>query len=123
MSSCAIVIPIYKPGLDEMEQFSLDYSLARLTAGEPVISLRRPRWMSRRLHDAPWRGPGCFADEYSRPFKATTACCCTQASTSTSWITSSMLILQTDAVLLRDELDDWCAKPHDYVGAPLARWA
>jgi hypothetical protein len=29
-----------------------------------------------------------------------------------------MLILQTDAVLLSDELDSWCAHPFDYVGAP-----
>lgn len=29
-----------------------------------------------------------------------------------------MLVLQTDALLLRDELDDWCALPFDYIGAP-----
>lgn len=29
-----------------------------------------------------------------------------------------MLILQTDAIVLRDELDWWCAQPFDYVGAP-----
>jgi hypothetical protein len=29
-----------------------------------------------------------------------------------------ILILQTDAVLLRDDLDEWCATPFAYVGAP-----
>ena len=29
-----------------------------------------------------------------------------------------MLILQTDAIILRDELDYWCAQPFDYIGAP-----
>jgi hypothetical protein len=29
-----------------------------------------------------------------------------------------ILILQTDAIILRDELDFWCAQPFDYVGAP-----
>jgi hypothetical protein len=29
-----------------------------------------------------------------------------------------ILILQTDAVILRDDLDFWCSQPYDYVGAP-----
>jgi hypothetical protein len=29
-----------------------------------------------------------------------------------------MLILQTDAIILRDDLDYWCEQPFDYVGAP-----
>lgn len=31
---------------------------------------------------------------------------------------SHMLVLQTDAVALRDDLDRWMATPYDYVGAP-----
>ena len=32
-----------------------------------------------------------------------------------------MLICQTDANIFRDELDDWCARRYDYVGAPWLR--
>ena len=34
---------------------------------------------------------------------------------------SHMLVFQTDAVALRDELDRWMATPYDYVGAPWAK--
>lgn len=32
-----------------------------------------------------------------------------------------MLICQTDAYLFRDELDEWCSKGYDYIGAPWLR--
>ena len=32
-----------------------------------------------------------------------------------------MLVCQTDAYIFRDELDDWCARGYDYVGAPWLR--
>lgn len=31
---------------------------------------------------------------------------------------SHMLILQTDAIVFRDELDYWASQPYDYIGAP-----
>jgi len=32
-----------------------------------------------------------------------------------------MLILQTDAIVLRDELSEWMGRPYDYIGAPWPR--
>lgn len=29
-----------------------------------------------------------------------------------------MLLIQTDAIVFRDELDDWCERGYDYIGAP-----
>lgn len=36
---------------------------------------------------------------------------------------SYILLHQTDAFVFRDELQDWCAKGYDYIGAPWLRWA
>lgn len=119
MSSCAIVIPIYKPNLDEMEQFSLDYSLARLKAGRTCYFIA-PASLDVSYYMTRYPGVGLvrFADEYFASIQGYNRLLLHPGFYQHFIDHEFMLILQTDAVLLRDELDDWCAKPYDYVGAP-----
>lgn len=113
-----VLVPIYKAVLSELEQFSLDYSLETLSHRE--VRFIAPVSLDMSAHLA--RHPGipvdhypdnCFASvrDYSRllmnpRFYAHYAA------------HEFMLILQTDAIVLRDDLDHWCSQPYDYVGAP-----
>lgn len=119
MKSCVVVlIPIYKDTLDAIEQFSVDHSLKVLVGREvrfiapkkldaAYYRLRYPKIPIERFE------PPCFDSipEYNRLLM------------SVSFYDrfcnfDFMLILQTDAIVFRDELDHWCALPFDYVGAP-----
>jgi len=113
-----IVIPIHKPDLTALERYSLDVSVAALP-GRTLLFI----------------GPeGLVLDYYRQhfpaiPFRAYDA----QSFASIQGYNrlllnpafyegfaghTHMLVLQTDAVVLRDDLDHWCAQPFDYVGAP-----
>ncbi len=119
MSSLVILVPVYKAVLPGIEAFSLRHSLAQLKAGREV------RFIAPASLDIAWyhaEFPGlpvdryddaCFASipGYNRLLMGT-------AFYERYIAREFMLILQTDAILLRDDLDDWCAQPYDYVGAP-----
>jgi len=116
--TAVILVPIYKSELDENERYSLDYSLQELSEREikfigpenlnldyyqknypriPFVAFSRTNFESiagynRLLLDV----------NFYRYFSAY----------------DFMLILQTDSIVLRDELDYWCSRPFDYIGAP-----
>lgn len=117
-ASVVVLIPIYKPELDPAERFSLDKSLSFLVDRDvrfigpqgldetyyaeiyPDVSIERfaaPCFESIIEYNRLLLNPDFYARYSSFDF---------------------MLILQTDAILLRDDLDFWCARPFDYVGAP-----
>lgn len=114
----AVVVPIYKEQLDARESYSLNYSLDVLKARNIVFI--GPRSLDRRgyleqypsipfieFDDSSFASiPGynrlLLSEDFYRRFSGH----------------EFMLILQTDAIVLRDELDYWCAQPFDYVGAP-----
>jgi hypothetical protein len=118
VSPTVVLIPIYQPTLSVLEQFSLDHSLP-LLAGRDVRFIG-PRGLDLRVYQSRYPGiafegfdPACFASIQgynllllSQDFYARYA----------AW--EFMLILQTDAILLRDDLDHWVNQPYDYVGAP-----
>ncbi len=117
-STVVTLIPIYKATLDTLEQYSLDVSLSAMKGRE--IFFIGPRSLDLSLYLArypsiPFIGfddvwfasiPGynrlLLSVEFYRRFEEY----------------EFMLILQTDAIVLRDELEHWCAQPFDYVGAP-----
>jgi len=118
MQSTIVLIPIYKTELDPLETYSLDVSLASLE-GRDVrfigpngldLGLYSSRYSSIpfiSFDDASFASiPGynrlLLSQEFYRQFAEY----------------EFMLILQTDAIVLRDELDYWCAQPFDYIGAP-----
>jgi hypothetical protein len=118
MSHTIVLIPIYQPTLSALEQFSLDHSLPLLAGRE--IRFIGPQGLN--LDGYTQRYPGIPFDGFDPSYFASI--------TGYSLLLLSpefyqryashefMLILQTDAILLRDDLDRWAGAPYDYIGAP-----
>ncbi len=112
------VVPVYQDRLPPLEEYSLDVSLKAL-AGRPVVFIGPP--------DLPrgyylQRYPGVPYIAFDAPYFAGIAgynrLLLGDAFYARFADHEFVLILQTDAVVLRDELDFWTAAPFDYVGAP-----
>ena len=118
LQQLVVVIPIYKSTLDPLETYSLDLSMAKLKqrtvvfVGPEGLDLD---WYRARYGEIVYRAHPreCFASipGYSRLLLS-------DAFYAGYSEYEFMLILQTDAIVLRDDLDWWCAQPFDYVGAP-----
>lgn len=118
MQRAVVLIPIYKPELDPLEAYSLDKSIATL-AGKDI------RFIGPKGLDT-----GLYAERYpSIPFIGFDEASFASIPGYNRLLLSAgfyqqfaefefMLILQTDAIVLRDELDYWCNQPFDYIGAP-----
>lgn len=118
MPAVVVIVPVYQPALNALEAYSLDRSMATLHAREVVfigpegldLSWYRARYgeIVYRAYPAPYFAsiPGYNRLLLSQAFYRDFA------------DHEFSLICQTDAIALRDELDDWCARPFDYVGAP-----
>ncbi|PZP90729.1 MAG: hypothetical protein DI587_37820 [Variovorax paradoxus] len=114
----AILVPIYQPRLSPIEEFSLDVSVQSLAGrridfiGPSDLALDYYRQRYPQLGFI-GMAPQCFASiaDYNRLLLD-------PAFYERFAAQGHVLILQTDAVVLRDELDVWCASPYDYLGAP-----
>lgn len=113
-----VLVPLYKSSLDQLEKYSLDHSLAALQ-GRAVIFIG-PKELDRSFYSEHYASvpfdlfdPPCFesVQEYNRLLLS-------PAFYEHFSAYEFLLILQTDAIILRDELDHWCAQPFDYIGAP-----
>jgi len=118
MQQVIVLVPIYKREMHELELYSLKVSLSALTGRD--IRFIGPKgldisYYAERFASVPYISfdEASFAsiEGYSRlllskEFYARFA------------EYEFMLILQTDAIILRDELDYWCSQPFDYIGAP-----
>jgi hypothetical protein len=119
MKKIATVIPVYKDSLDSFEKYSLDHSLSVLLDKRDIFFIA-PETLDQSY----------YTEHYpSIPFILFNAVCFESIAGYNRLLLSLsfyeqfsdyefLLILQTDAVLLRDELDFWCDQPFDYVGAP-----
>lgn len=118
MRTCAVVIPIYKPELDAMERFSLDYSLARLHGRDLFFIAPAGLDLAYYTRHFPMVNVVRFDDVYFASIKGYNRLLLSPGFYQRFAEHAFMLILQTDAILLSDELDWWCGQPYDYVGAP-----
>jgi hypothetical protein len=118
MLDLAVLVPVYKADLDELEHYSLDQSLRVLK--KRIIFFIAPENLDIAYYRKHFPGvpfiyfaPDSFASivGYNRLLLST-------AFYSRFVDYEFVLILQTDAIILRDELDDWTQSPFDYVGAP-----
>lgn len=118
VASVALVIPIYKPVLPNLEEFSIDYSRA-IVPNRPGIFVAPmgfdDRYYRQRYPDFAIMhfDAGFFSSveaysrlllqpDFYRRFAAY----------------EFILILQPDAILFKDDLDFWTGQPYDYIGAP-----
>jgi hypothetical protein len=115
-----VLVPVYRPRLEPLEQFSLAHSLAQLRPGRRVCWLA-PRSLDLAAYELDF--PGHEALRFDDPFFASIKGynrLLLDADFYDRFAAEHgfQLILQTDAILLRDELDAWMDRGHDYVGAP-----
>ncbi len=117
-SSSAIVIPIYKRELNTLERFSVDYSLA-MVEGRPCIFVAPEGLDARYYHE---RYPQVmferFPDDYFRSVDDYSRLLLTRLFYQRFLTYEFILLVQPDAIVLRDDLDFWTRQPYDYIGAP-----
>lgn len=118
-AAVVVLVPIYRAELTALERWSLDHSLQRLRGRD--VRFIGPRSLDRSAYARDFPGIGfvgyddaCFASVqgYSRLLLSQ------DFYAEHGRHHSHLLILQTDALLLRDDLDHWMAGPYDYLGAP-----
>lgn len=118
LNHTAVVIPIYRPELPRDELYALLRSLP-LLAGRPVTFIAPQgldlSWYRRRWPEV---GVKTFDDAYFASIRGYNLLLLSADFYREFARHEFMLVLQTDALLLSDELDHWAGQPYDYVGAP-----
>jgi hypothetical protein len=118
MRQTIVLVPIYKPTLHAYEQYSLDHSLAVLRNQE--VMLIGPDGLDVSYYTD--RYPGIrfrsYAPSYFASIEGYNHLLLSQSFYTEYLIYEFMLILQTDAIVLRDEMALWCSRSFDYIGAP-----
>ncbi len=119
-ASCAVVVPIYRAELEPLEHFSLDYSLRQLRAERDVYFIAPEHLdVSHYARHFPRAQVVRFDNAYFASIKGYNRLLLSPTVYERFGASHAFtLILQTDAILLRDDLDHWCSQPWDYVGAP-----
>jgi Protein of unknown function (DUF5672) len=112
------VVPIYRAELPADEAWAMERSL-------PLLAGRRVVFIGPQSLDARWyrsRYPQVelmrFDDSHFASVKGYNLLLLDPAFYQAFAAHAFMLVLQTDAVLLSDQLDHWAGQPYDYVGAP-----
>lgn len=117
-SRVAILIPIYKQQLLPLEQFSLDYSLAVMK--ERGCFFVAPIGLNCQYYRE--RYPAIeyefFAPRYFESVDSYSRLLLSAEFYDRFQDREFILILQPDAILLKDDLDLWMNRPFDYIGAP-----
>lgn len=118
MQSVVVLIPIYKAEPDPLEMYSLDRSL--LSLGGRKVFFIGPNGLNRKMYSERYAGTGFigFDDDYFSSIPGYNRLLLKAEFYQRFSEYEFMLILQTDAIVLRDELDYWCSQPFDYIGAP-----
>ena len=114
-----IVIPIYKPTLDQLEQFSVDCSQKKMPSIQVIfihpanldLSFYKNRYPDSRFlpfnpsfFKSPWTYNNlCYDPQLYKPFKHL----------------DYILLLQTDAIIIKNDLDFWAKQNYHYIGAPV----
>jgi len=118
MKLVTILVPIYRTALLPLEHYSLAQSLAAL-AGREVCFIGPAQLDLRYYHEhfpgIPFAG---FDGESFASVQGYSRLLLSQTFYQRFADHEFLLILQTDAIVLRDELDFWCAQVFDYIGAP-----
>lgn len=113
-----VLIPIYKRELGPLEQFSIDFSLAQMPRRKCCFVA--PAGLDCAYYRAryPQVGYEFFSADYFTSVEGYSRLLVSHDFYRRFQAQEFMLILQPDAILLRDELDYWTAQPFDYIGAP-----
>jgi hypothetical protein len=115
---CLVVVPIYKAALEPLEEFSLSYSLEKLSSREVLFIV--PAGLDLSFYQTRYAGVQVLRlpSEYFASIQGYNRLLLDPRFYEQFSSHEFLLILQTDAIVLQDELDHWCGLPYDYVGAP-----
>jgi len=118
LSHTAIVVPLYREQLPQDEAYALGRSLP-LVAQRPVYFLA-PTGLDLSWYCAQWPTATVrrYPDEYFASIRGYNLLLLSPEFYRGFDQHEFLLVLQTDAILLSDELDHWAGQPYDYIGAP-----
>lgn len=116
--SCAILIPVYKPDMTESELLSLRQAV-RVLMNHPLI-LFAPRGMNLSNYLKEYQGfrVEYFDKEYFEGIAGYNRLMMSSLFYGHFQSYEYILIYQLDAYIFRDEVELWCSKGYDYIGAP-----
>jgi hypothetical protein len=117
----AVAIPVYKPVLSAAERVSVERTVQTLRGRD--LFLVGPQhlapWMHQQcLRHAPALQCKVYDDRYFAGIAGYNALMRSKVFYRSFAAFSHVLIAQTDALVLSDQLDHWCARDISYVGAP-----
>lgn len=121
--NCCVVIPVYKEQLNEAECLSLNQCL-RVLCNHP-ITLAAPQSLDTKkyLELSPHITVKRFADFYFNNIEGYNKLMLSKKFYKHFTDYKYILIYQLDAWIFKDELEYWCSKDYDYIGAPwLDHW-
>ncbi|MDR0510115.1 MAG: hypothetical protein LBH06_03375 [Rikenellaceae bacterium] len=113
-----IVIPIYKDQLDACEQISLDQCCKTLSAWPAVFVKPKSLDTVNLQRDYPSIETKAFDDGYFASLAGYNRLMMSQEFYERFADCRYILIYQLDAYVFRDELQQWCRRGYDYIGAP-----
>jgi hypothetical protein len=118
MPLAIVVIPVYKPQLDYLEEISLKQCVAVL--GRYPIAFVCPQSLDTSQYTAyaPTARLERFDDNYFKDIAGYNNLMLSKHFYSRFKKYEFMLIYQLDAFVFRDELEYWCKQGYDYIGAP-----
>lgn len=119
MKPVVVVVPIYQSNLSELERYSLQSSISRINPGRDIVFIG-PSGLDldfylNKYPDIPFVS---FENDYFKSIQGYSRLLLSVDFYQLFSEYEFMLILQTDAILLKDDLDEWCSRLYDYVGAP-----
>jgi hypothetical protein len=113
-----ILIPIYKSKFAALEQFSIDYSLAKSSGRQHCFIA--PEGLDCSYYHLRYPGVGYefFPPHYFDSVQSYSRLLLSEGFYGRFVGFEFILMLQSDAIMLTDDLDFWLAQPFDYIGAP-----
>lgn len=122
MSKHVVVIPIYRSILSDKEIISLTQCCKILSAHDLYLispaSLNCDKYYENAHQYGVELHRETFAEQFFNGIRGYNQLCMTPSFYERFRSYDYMLIYQLDAYVFRDELDSWCNKGYDYIGAP-----
>ncbi|MCL1908625.1 MAG: hypothetical protein FWG12_04570 [Holophagaceae bacterium] len=114
-----LVIPVYSPTLSDLDLFSLKYSI-QVLCKKHDISFICPQSLDINFYSTLFPNAKfiAFDDCYFYSVSNYSQLLLSESFYKKFESYEFILITQTDAIILRDELDFWCSQKYDYIGAP-----
>lgn len=120
-TSVTIVIPLYKPAINELETISLNQCFKVL--GNYNIVAIKPHSLQLTNYSYAFAEVCSFDDKYFKDIAGYNKLMLSAAFYETFLANTFILIYQPDSFVFRDELTKWCNAGFDYIGAPWLREA